>query len=121
MPRARRRPDAALAKCFPATSEASRKIGERRSAAKNRETRMSQIQPLLIVVVGFAITIGLPIGLYVLFTRGRRRAMREIRRGAEAQGWRYPLPHGLANPTAFRIHRPPHSRCGCGTNSPRTP
>jgi hypothetical protein len=70
---------------------------------------MSQIQRLFIVAAGFAITIGLPIGLYVLLTRGRRRAMREIRQGAEVQGWRYRLRHWQGNPTAFRIDGRTHS------------
>src|SRR5258708_18390582 len=70
---------------------------------------MSQTQRLLIVAVAFAITIGLPVGLYVLLTRGRRRAMREIRQGAEGQGWRYRLRHWQGNPTAFRIDGRTHS------------
>ncbi len=70
---------------------------------------MSQMQRLFIVVVGFAIVLGLPIGLYVLLTRGRRRAMREIRRGAEAEGWRYRLRRWQGNPTAFRIDGRTHS------------
>src|SRR5260370_41808954 len=67
------------------------------------------MQRLFIVVVGFAIVLGLPVGLYALLTRGRRRAMREIRRGAEAQGWRYRLRHWQGNPTAFRIDGKTHS------------
>ena len=70
---------------------------------------MSQMQRVLIVAVAFAITIGLPVGLYVLLTRGRRRAMREIRQGAEGQGWRYRLRHWQGNPTAFRIDGKTHS------------
>jgi len=70
---------------------------------------MSQMQRVLIVAVAFAITIGLPVGLYVLLTRGRRRAMREIRQGAEGQGWRYRLRHWQGNPTAFRIDGRTHS------------
>src|SRR5260370_4297646 len=82
---------------------------------------MSQTQRLLIVVVGFAITIGLPIGLYVLLTRGRRRAMREIRQGAEGQAWRYRLRHWQGNPTAFRIDGKTHSGLSWGMTSGSTP
>jgi hypothetical protein len=81
---------------------------------------LNQMQRLLLVVVGFAIVLGLPIGLYVLLTRGRRRAMREIRQGAEAQGWRYQLRHGLADPTAFRIDGRTHSGLSWVMNSAST-
>jgi hypothetical protein len=64
---------------------------------------MNRIPPLLVLVVFFALTIGLPFGLYALLTRGRRRSMREIQQGAEAQGWRYRLRRWQGNPTAFRI------------------
>jgi hypothetical protein len=64
---------------------------------------MNKIPPLLLLVVFFAVIIGLPFGLYALLTRGRRRAMREIRQGAEGQGWRYKLRRWQVNPTAFRI------------------
>src|SRR6267154_3659874 len=64
---------------------------------------VTRIPPLLALIAGFAIVLGLPIGLYVLLTRGRRRAMREIRQGAEERGWRYKLRHWQGNPTAFRV------------------
>ena len=64
---------------------------------------VTKIPPLLALIAGFAIVLGLPIGLYVLLTRGRRRAMKEIRQGAEERGWRYKLRHWQGNPTAFRI------------------
>jgi hypothetical protein len=64
---------------------------------------MNRIPPLLLLVVFFALTIGLPFGLYALLTRDRRRSMREIREGAVAQGWRYRLRRWQGNPTAFRI------------------
>jgi hypothetical protein len=64
---------------------------------------MNKIPPLLLLVVFFAVTIGLPFGLYVLLTRARRRSMREIREGAAGQGWRYRLRRWQGNPTAFRI------------------
>jgi ABC-type dipeptide/oligopeptide/nickel transport system permease component len=43
---------------------------------------MNRIPPLAVAAMFFAITIGLPFGLYSLLTRGRRRAMSEIREGA---------------------------------------
>src|SRR6267154_342061 len=64
---------------------------------------VTRIPPPLALVVGFAIVLGFPIGLYVLLTRGRRRAMREIRQGAEERGWRFKLRHWQGNPTAFGI------------------
>lgn len=50
-----------------------------------------------------AIVLGLPIGLYVLLTRGQRRTTREIRSAAVRQGWRYRRRRWQGNPTAFRI------------------
>ena len=64
---------------------------------------MNKIPPLLALVAFAAVTLGVPLGLYALLTRGRRRMMREIRRGAEARGWRYRLRRWQGNPTAFRI------------------
>jgi len=40
------------------------------------------INPLAAFAVMALVVLGLPLGLYVLFTRGRRRSMREIRTGA---------------------------------------
>lgn len=64
---------------------------------------MNRIPPLLALVAFAAVTLGVPFGLYALLTRGRRRMMREIRRGAEVRGWRYRLRRWQGNPTAFRI------------------
>jgi hypothetical protein len=64
---------------------------------------MNRIPPLLLLVVFFAITIGLLFAVYSLLTRDRRRSMREIREGAASQGWRYRLRRWQGNPTAFRI------------------
>ena len=50
-----------------------------------------------------AIVLGLPLALYAFLTRGRRRAMRAIREGAAAQGWRFGIRHWYGDPTAFRI------------------
>lgn len=58
---------------------------------------------LAIAAAGFAVVLGVPIGLYVLLTRGRRQTMRDIRAGAAGCGWRYRLRRWQANPTAFRI------------------
>ena len=51
----------------------------------------------------FAIVLGVPLALYAFLTRGRRRAMRAIREGAAAQGWRFRIRHWLGDPTAFRV------------------
>jgi len=64
---------------------------------------VTKIPPLLALVVGFAIVLGFPIGLYVLLTRGRRRAMREIRQGAQERGWRFKLRHWQGKSHAFGI------------------
>jgi hypothetical protein len=64
---------------------------------------MNKIPPQLLLVVFFAVTIGLPFGLYSLLTRARQRSMREIREGAAAQGWRYRLRRWQGNPTSFRV------------------
>jgi hypothetical protein len=55
-----------------------------------------------------AVFLGGTFGVYALLTRGRRQVMREIRRGAEALGWRYNLQRWQGNPTAFRIEGTTH-------------
>ena len=64
---------------------------------------MHNIPPLLALVAFALVVFGVPFGLYAVFTRGRRRIMREIRQGAEARGWRYHLRRWQGNPTAFCI------------------
>jgi hypothetical protein len=49
------------------------------------------------------VVLGVPIGLYLLLTKGQRRTIREIRKGATAFGWRYRLRRWQGNPAAFRI------------------
>lgn len=61
------------------------------------------LPPVAIVAAMFAITLGVPIGLYRLLTVGRRRTMREIRRSAGERGWRYRVRHWMGDPTAIRI------------------
>ncbi len=57
----------------------------------------------LLVLAIPVVVLGLPIGLYALLTRGRRRVMREIRMGAADRGWRYRRQRWQGNPSAFRI------------------
>lgn len=64
---------------------------------------MQAIPKLVIVVAMFAIVLGSPLALYAFLTRDRRRAMRAIREGAAAQGWRFRIRHWLGDPTAFRL------------------
>ena len=61
------------------------------------------INPLAAFAVMALVVLGLPLGLYVLFTRGRRRSMREIRTGAEGRGWKFRMRRWAGNPTSFRI------------------
>ena len=70
---------------------------------------MNTIPPLTLAIAGIAIGIVLLIGLHLLFTRGRRRTMREIRQNAEARGWRYKLRRWQGNPTAFLIEGTTHT------------
>ena len=58
---------------------------------------------MLIVLGLVAVVLGLPIGFYLLLTRGQRRITREIRKSAARLGWRYRLRRWQGNPTAFRI------------------
>jgi len=51
----------------------------------------------------FAIAFGVPLGLYILLTRGRRRLMRDIQSGASARGWKFRRKRWQGDPTAFRI------------------
>ena len=64
---------------------------------------MKTFPPLVIIAVFFAVFIGLPIGLYILLTQGRRRIMREIRETASQHGWEYRRMRWQGDPTAFRI------------------
>jgi hypothetical protein len=64
---------------------------------------MKSFPPLLIVAGLLAIVLGLPIGFYLLLTRGQRRTTREIRKSASRLGWKYRLRRWQGNPTAFRI------------------
>jgi len=69
---------------------------------------MTSVPPLVIVAVGFAVVLGLPIGLYALLTRGQRRTTREIRRAASERGWRYRRRRWSGDPTMFRIQGRTH-------------
>jgi hypothetical protein len=69
---------------------------------------MKNIPPLVLLALFAAITLGVPFGLYALLTQGRRRAMREIREGSLAQGWRYRVRRWQGNPTAFQIDGATH-------------
>jgi hypothetical protein len=64
---------------------------------------MRPFPPLLIVAGLSAVVLGLPIGLYLLLTKGQRRTTREIRKAAARLGWKYRPRHWQGNPTAFRI------------------
>ena len=64
---------------------------------------MKLFPPLLIVAGLVAIVMALPIGFYLLLTKGQRRTSREIRQSAVRLGWRYHLRRWQGNPTAFRI------------------
>jgi len=64
---------------------------------------MNKLNPLVVLAVLAAVTLGLPLGLYFLLTRKRRAAMQEIRNGAEQRGWKFRLRHWTGNPTAFRM------------------
>src|SRR5665213_3599562 len=60
--------------------------------------------PPLVLPAGMAtVVLCLPIGLYTLFTSGRRRIMRAIRKGAAERGWKYRRDRRQGNPAAFRI------------------
>ena len=64
---------------------------------------MKGVPPLLVLAVIFAATLGVPLGLYRLFTRGRRRVVAEIREKAAERGWKFNLRRWQGDPTAFRI------------------
>ena len=64
---------------------------------------MTPFPPLLIIVAMLMVVLGLPIGLYLLLTRGQRRTTREIKREASERGWRYRPRHWQGDPTSFRI------------------
>lgn len=49
------------------------------------------------------LTVGLPLEIYALLTRERRAMMREIRRNAEQNGWRFQKRRWTGDPTAFVI------------------
>jgi hypothetical protein len=66
--------------------------------------------PAVVLAVMLLLVLGLPIGLYALLTRGRRRTMREIRVRAIEQGWRFRMRRWAGDPTAFRIDG--HTRSG---------
>jgi len=59
--------------------------------------------PLLIVIGMLVFVLGVPFGLYALWTRGQRRVTREIRALADAQGWKCRRRRWQGNPTALRI------------------
>jgi hypothetical protein len=83
-------------------------------------TGVRAIAPLLGVAGMLAAVLGGTFGLYALLTRERRRAMREIRRGAEVRGWRYQLRRWQGNPAAFRIEGATHSSLGWEMTSGNT-
>lgn len=60
--------------------------------------------PLVTLAVMLVFVLGLPIGLYALLTRGRRRSLREIRLRANEQGWKFRLRRWAGGPTAFQIN-----------------
>lgn len=64
---------------------------------------MMPVPPLVAVALLAAIVLGLPIGLYLLLTRGQRRNTRLLRARAVEQGWRYRRRRWQGNPIAFRI------------------
>ena len=64
---------------------------------------MSPFASLLVVVALFGTVLGLPFGLYALLTRGRRRAIGQIRREASLRGWQFGVRRWQGNPSAFRI------------------
>jgi len=59
---------------------------------------------MLVLAIFAAVTLGIPLGLYALLTRGRRRTMREIKDEATQRGWEYHARRWLGDPTAFRIN-----------------
>jgi len=64
---------------------------------------MKSISPLLLLAVMAAVTLGVPLGLYALLTRRRRRTVSEIKSEASRRGWEFRLRRWLGDPTAFRI------------------
>ncbi len=71
---------------------------------------MTGIRAIAIVAAMFAICIGLPVSLYLLFTAERRKAIRDIRHAAAGCGWKFGIRRLLGDPTAFRIE----GRTGAG-------
>lgn len=65
---------------------------------------MRSIPHALIAAIVFAVALGLPIGFYLLLTRGLRRTTREIRVAAGERGWRYRRHAWGGDPTSFQIH-----------------
>jgi hypothetical protein len=65
---------------------------------------MQSVPHLLIVAVVFGLALGVPIGVYVLLTRGQRRTTREIRVAAAERGWKYRRRRWQGDPTSFRIN-----------------
>jgi hypothetical protein len=50
---------------------------------------MKGFPAIFLVAAMLAVVLGLPLGLYALLTRGRRRTMHEIRMSARGQGWQF--------------------------------
>jgi len=64
---------------------------------------LKSLSPLVIVAAMAVVVLGLPIGLYALFTSDQRRTTREIRKAAAERGWKYRRRRWQGNPAAFRI------------------
>jgi len=71
---------------------------------------MKPYPPLLALVAFAVVALGVPLGLYALLTRERRRTMREIKDAAEGHGWDYHLQRWQGSPTAFQVEG--WSQCG---------
>ncbi|HMA00648.1 MAG TPA: hypothetical protein VKP66_22110 [Steroidobacteraceae bacterium] len=64
---------------------------------------MKGLPALALVLCAAGVFLGVPIGLYALMTRARRRMMREIRLGARERGWQFHIRRWMGDPTSFRI------------------
>jgi len=64
---------------------------------------MHNLQPLVVLLLIAALTVGLPVCLYLLVTRKRRATVHEIRDNARARGWNFKMRHWTGNPVAFRM------------------
>jgi len=64
---------------------------------------MHGLQPLTVLLVIVALTIGLPVFLYLLLTRKRRATVHDVRDNARARGWHFQMRHWTGNPVAFRL------------------